>query len=177
MSKSQKDVSAIWLDIANAYGSIPHQLIFPAVKRLEYLLITQLSLKTTLKLCGVKYFTQSCPSSWHRQHKGIFASCTFSIILFLSGINLVIEYTMNCRICGYITSAKHELHLVRVFMDDNTMAWQDHTQVLLICCTKALTWARMRYNISKTRCFIVKRGRILNTCPLALQSDSESAFI
>ena len=29
----KKDLAVIWLDIANAYGSIPHQLIFLALKR------------------------------------------------------------------------------------------------------------------------------------------------
>ena len=35
----------------------------------------------------------------------------------------------------------------------------------------------MRYNIPKFRDFTVKRGKILNTYPLALKSDSESAII
>ena len=34
------------------------------------------------------------PSSWHQHFKGIFAGCTLSIILFLAGINVVIEYTL-----------------------------------------------------------------------------------
>lgn len=51
------------------------------------------------------------------------------------------------------------------------------TQVLLTRCTKALTWACMRYSISKSRSFVVNRGKILNTCPFALQPDSESDII
>ena len=27
------NVAAVWLDIANAYGSVPHQLIFKALER------------------------------------------------------------------------------------------------------------------------------------------------
>ena len=30
---SHSDLVAIWLDIANAYGSVPHQLIFLALER------------------------------------------------------------------------------------------------------------------------------------------------
>ena len=176
---NQKDVSTIWLDIANAYGSIPHQLIFLALRRYgvsdHYLSI----IGSYFEAVYSKSFSESCPSSWHQQHKGIFAGCTISIILFLSGINLVIEYTVNCTIRGYISSAKQELPLVRAFMDDmNLMAGPvKDTQVLLTRCTTALTWARMRYNISKSRSFVVKRGKVLNTRPFALQPDSESDII
>ena len=89
--------------------------------------------------------------------------CTIFIIIFLSGINLVIEYTVNCAIRGYISSAKQELNLVCTFMDDmNLMAGP----VKDTRCTKALTWARMRYNISKPRSFVVKRGKFWTHVPL-----------
>ena len=45
------------------------------------------------------------------------------------------------------------------------------TWVLLTSCKKALTWARMSYNI------LSKEGKHLNTFPFALQSDSESVVI
>ena len=114
---NQKGVSTIWLDIANAYCSTPHQLIFHALKRYgvsdHYLSI----IKSYFKAVYSKSFSESCPSSWHQQHKGIFAGCTISIILFLAGINLVIEYTVNCTICDYISSAKQELHRTGTFED------------------------------------------------------------
>ena len=100
-----------------------------------------------------KSFSESCPSLWHRQEKGIFAGCTISIILFLAGINMVIEFTVSCTVRGYITSAKQELPLVRAFMDDmNLMAGPvSDTKILLSRCTQALKWARMDYNIPKSR--------------------------
>ena len=39
-------------------------------------------------------FSQAAQSSWHQHFKGIFAGCVLSIILFLAGINVVIEYTL-----------------------------------------------------------------------------------
>ena len=69
--------------------------------------------------------------------------------------------------------------MVQAFMDDmNLMAVPvSDTLVLLTRCKKALTLARMRYNILKRRSFAVKRGKVLYTCPFTLQSDSESAII
>ena len=80
------NLAAVWLDIANAYGSVPHQLIFFALQRY-----------------GV-------PEHWinliRNYYKGLWRASVnlllllqvgtttlevFSIILFLSAINVVIE--------------------------------------------------------------------------------------
>ena len=34
--KNKKDVAAIWLDLANAYGSVPHKLIVFALRRAHF---------------------------------------------------------------------------------------------------------------------------------------------
>ena len=170
----QSDVSTIWLDVANAYGSVPHQLIFLALRRYgvpkHFIDIIQ----NYFSAVWSKSFSDSCPSSWHCQEKGIFAGCTIAIILFLVAINLIIEYTVNCSAKKFITSAGKELPLVRAFMDDmNLMALSvKDTQTLLLRCSRALKWARMDYNISKSRSIVVKRGRSLNTTPFTINSQS-----
>ena len=82
-AKSKKvSLATIWLDIANAYGSIPHKLIifalhgYGASPKWIHLIQTYYS--------GIfsKSFSQEAPSSWLRQQRGIFVSCTLSIILF-----------------------------------------------------------------------------------------------
>ena len=84
----------IWLDIANAYGSIPHRLLFFALER--YGVDPHWISLIKIYYSGIysRSFSQSGPSSWHQHFKGIFAGCTLSIILFLAGINVVIEYTL-----------------------------------------------------------------------------------
>ncbi|XP_057299380.1 uncharacterized protein LOC130630000 [Hydractinia symbiolongicarpus] len=86
-------LSAIWLDIANAYPSVPHKLIFMALRRYgvpeSWIRLIQLYYDSLWS----KSFSASAPSSWHQHCKGIFIGCTLSIILFLAAINVIIECT------------------------------------------------------------------------------------
>ena len=88
--KSQKaSIAAVWLDIANAYGSIPHQLIFLALKRYGVHSIWIDLIKAYYSGIWSKSFSPNAPSSWHRHFRGIFTGCTISITLLLSGMNFV----------------------------------------------------------------------------------------
>ena len=90
---TKSSLANIWLDIANAYGSIPHRLLFFALER--YGVDPHWISLIKIYYSGIysRSFSQSAPSSWHQHFKGIFAGCTLSIILFLAGINVVIEYS------------------------------------------------------------------------------------
>ena len=89
---------SIWLDIANAYGSIPHKLIFFALQR--YGIRNQWIQIVESYNIGVfsKSFSESVTSSWHRHLRGIFAGSTISIILFLAGMNVIVEYSLHTNV-------------------------------------------------------------------------------
>ena len=92
-------VATIWLDIANAYGSIPHFLCSSEIR-------------CTCKL-------EFAPGNWHQHLKGIFAGCTLSVILFLAGIDIILEYTLltsapNFNICFYASSSPCPLPLTAI---------------------------------------------------------------
>ena len=93
-AQSTKSLANIWLDIANAYGSIPHRLLFFALERYGVDPHSISLIKIYYSGIYSRSFSQSGPSSWDQHFKGIFAGCTLSIILFLAGINVVIEYTL-----------------------------------------------------------------------------------
>ena len=89
-SKKEKiDLSAIWLDIANAYGSVPHQLIFFALRR--YGISEKMISLFKMYYAGLwsVSLSHTAPSSWHLHQRGIFIGCTASIILFLSSMNVL----------------------------------------------------------------------------------------
>ena len=79
---TKSSLANIWLDIANAYGSIPHRLLFFALER--YGVDPHWISLIKIYYSGIysRSFSQSAPSSWHQHFKGIFAGCTLSIILF-----------------------------------------------------------------------------------------------
>ena len=74
--------AVIWLDIANASGSIPHKLIIFALHRYGASPKWIHSIETYYSGIFSKSFSQEVPSSWHMHQRRIFAGCTLSIILF-----------------------------------------------------------------------------------------------
>ena len=139
----KSNVATIWLDIANAYGSIPHRLIFFALRRYGVpenwiLIITNYYIRI-----WCKSFSDKAPSNWHQHLRGIFAGCTVSIVLFLAGMNVIIEYTQQCNVPNFISSSKVALPLIRAFMDDINLMSQSVSgaQSLLSRCSTALMWA------------------------------------
>ena len=133
-------LATTWLDIANAYGSIPHKLIIFALRRYG---ISPQSIKLVENYCkGIfsKSFSQSATSAWHRHHQGIFAGCTLSIILFLAGMNIILEYSARVKVPKFTTN-NTELPLLHAFMYDLSLmsSTVSGAQSLLSRCTTALT--------------------------------------
>ena len=100
--KSEKhdktSLSAIWLDVANAYGSLPHRLIYFALKRYG---VSEKWIKIIQQYYGgiwSKCFQIFSPSNWHHHQRCIFIGCTVSIVLFLAAINVIIEFTLSLKI-------------------------------------------------------------------------------
>ena len=83
-------LAMIWLDIANAYGSIQHKLIIFALHRYSVSLKWIHLIETYYSGILSKSFCQEATSSWHRHQRGIFASCTLSIILCLAGNSKIV---------------------------------------------------------------------------------------
>ena len=68
-----------------------------------------------------KSFSQEAPSSWYRHQHGISASCTLSIVLFLAGMNIILEYSLVATTPQFYLN-NISLPQMRAFMDDlNTM--------------------------------------------------------
>ena len=129
-ARAQKpNLATIWLDIANTYGSIPHKLI-----------------ETYYKGIFSKLFSESATSAWHRHQRGIFAGCTLSIILFLAGMNIILEYSMQVGVPKFTTN-NTTLPLLRAFMDDLSLmsAKVCGAQILISWCITALTWAGLEF--------------------------------
>ena len=92
------NLAVIWLDIGNAYGSIPHKLIVFALHRYGVSPQWIRLIETYYKGIFSKSFSQSATSSWHRHQWRVFTGCTLSIILFLASINIILEYSMQARV-------------------------------------------------------------------------------
>ena len=105
-------LATIWLDIANAYGSIPHKLIIFALRRYGVSPQWIRLVENYYKGIFSKSFSESATSAWNRHHQGIFAGCTLSIILFLAGMNIILEYSAQVKAPKFTTN-KTGLPLLR----------------------------------------------------------------
>ena len=94
----------------------PHKLIVFALHR--YGASPQLLdfIETLYKGIFSKSFSKSATSAWHRHQRGIFAGYTLSIILFLAGMNIILEYSMQGRIPTFATN-NTAFPLLRASMD------------------------------------------------------------
>ena len=170
-------LSAIWLDVANAYGSVPHRLIYFALKRYG---VSEKWIQIIQQYYGgiwSKCFQEFSPSSWHHHQRGIFIGCTVSIILFLAAINVIIEFTLSLQ-DSFIQ--EHRLGM-KAFMDDLFVMSSSTkgTQLLLNRCTQVLTWAGMSFRAEKSRCIVIDGGVVKNVTPFTvnLLNSEESQVI
>ena len=113
---NKKSLAILWLDLANAYGSVPHKLIEFVPRRykvpddwIELVLSYYDGLWGRLSSKGA--------SEWVRYEVGIFAGCTVSVILFLAAFNLILEYVDRGDLEGYRLQERLT-EVVRGFMDD-----------------------------------------------------------
>ena len=167
-------LATIWLDIANVYGSIPHKLIIFALHRYGVSPKWIHLIKTYYSGIFSKLFSQEAPSSWHRHQRGIFASCSLSIIHFLAGMNIILAYSLVA-----ITPQFHlnniSLPPMRAFMDDLTIVSSTTcgAKTLLSRCTIALNWAGLTFRADKSRSIVIIKGRPMNTTPFSFSSQRE----
>ena len=110
-------------------------------------------------------FPQFVPSNWHQHFKGIFARCTLPIILFLAGIDVMVECTLASSACKFVPTGYVALPLVKRYVDYlNLMSWSvSGVQNLLDISVKALSWAGMYFRAGKSYRLIIVKGKCMNT--------------
>ena len=133
--------------------------------------------KYTIQVFIPVLFSQSAPSSWHQHFKGILASSTLSIIIFLAVINVVIEYTLATSGRKVVSTGNVAFPIVRAFMDDLnlTPSSVSDAQNLLHRCVEALSWAGMYFRADKSRSIIIVRDKSMDTTLLYATEPSATS--
>ena len=151
----KSSAASIWLDIANAHGSIPHKLIFFVLWRYgipnQWIKIGQ---SYYVGIFISKSFSESATSSCHTH--GIFAVCTISIILFLADMNVILEYCLHTNVPRFVIN-NNPLPLVQAFMDDLNLLSSSvsSAKTFLHQCTKALKWVSLDFRADKSRSIVI----------------------
>ena len=110
--------------------------------------------------------------------KGIVTGCTVSVVLFIMGMNLLINAAQR-ETRGPKTESGIHLPSSRGFMDDLTLTTATHVQArwMLNALTDVASWARMRFKAAKSRSLIIKKGKTTATFKLHVQNEEIPSIV
>lgn len=89
--RSKSDLHIVWLDLANAFGSVPHQFITYVLNFFHIPSLIQDLVGNCFNNLYVCYTTWNTSTDWHWLKKGITMGCAiFSSILFTTAFEVVL---------------------------------------------------------------------------------------
>ena len=94
--KQKEDVAMVWLDLANAYGSVPHQMIHNAMDFFWIPDEVQKMLMAYYNNFKMRFTTSDYTTDWQSLEVGIAAGCTVSVILFVLVMEMMLRST-DCQ--------------------------------------------------------------------------------
>ena len=170
----RRDLSVVWLDLANAYGAVPHLLI---IKALRFYRVPQPIVDIVLSyFSGVfgRFSSKEVTSNWQQFEVGIFMGCVISVILFVLCMNLVDEY-LTIKIPRSVAYVKDGTPVppLKLFMDDSCLvtATESDMQVLLSVFGEFVEWARFTVKSSKSRALVLVGGRVVESVSLSFGGE------
>ncbi len=157
--RENSELHVVWLDLANAYGSVPHKLVEFALE-FYHVPACVISIKA-------KYFSnlQMCFShdgrmtGWQQLEVGIAMGCSISPILFVAAFEIILIGARQMA-RGLRSPSEGRLPALRGYMDDVTIILQTApcTAWLLKRLDELIKWARMKIKPSKSRSLSIRKG-------------------
>jgi len=162
--KEEEDLAVVWLDLANAYGSVPHAAIMYALDFFwvpEHVIQT---IKAYLDVYKISFVTPAYRSKDVSVEKGVAAGDTISPLLFVMVKEIVIKG--SSRTAGIVRCPRvnEQLPPIRAFMDDLTCTQQRYEEMvkLLRRLEELIGWVRMQFKPRKCRALVLRKGKIVS---------------
>jgi hypothetical protein len=142
--ETKGNLSMLWLDLANAFGSIPHKLV--------HLTLTKHYVPSKCRDLIADYYTNfrmrvssgAIISHWHKMEIGIITGCSISVTLFSLAMNILNKSAEpECR--GPLSKSGQRQPPIRAFMDDLTVMTESvpGCRWILKGLEKVMVWARI----------------------------------
>ena len=169
--RAKTDIAVVWLDLAKAYPSIPHNLIYFALE--HYYIPTEVISLVKKHLGGInmRFTAGDITSNWQRLEKGIMAGCTISVTLFITAMNVMLkEAGKECRGPKSLDGVLHPS--CRAFMDDITVMTTTEIGMrwVLRRLDEIATWGRLCFKPKKSRSLVIKKGKV-HQASFSMQGD------
>jgi hypothetical protein len=159
--ENKGDLAVLWLDLANAYGSIPHKLVQLTLQRYHIPSKIQDLLKHYFDHFKMRFSVGDYTTNWQRLEVGIVTGCTISVVLFAAAMNLLVKSAEKTS-RGPVTVSGVKQPPTRAFMDDMTITAKSVVEGrwMLEDLEHLITWARMEFKPAKSRSLVLKKGRV-----------------
>uniref|UniRef100_A0A3B3B355 Reverse transcriptase domain-containing protein n=1 Tax=Oryzias melastigma TaxID=30732 RepID=A0A3B3B355_ORYME len=161
--KERRDLHVVFLDLANAFGSVPHNILWTAFDYFSVpYKVTELirNYFQDLQFC-VTY--ENMTTNWQHLEIGIMAGCTISPLAFVMAMEIVIRAS-RWVVGGEKINSDLRLPPIRAYMDDMTLitTTKPCTRRLLQKLQENIQWARMEFKPGKSRSISVVKGQVVN---------------
>ena len=161
-AKSEKlNLDVIWLDLANAYGSVPHQMIQLALRMYHVPEDIQVMLDDYFSGFRMRFSTNSYTTDWINLEIGIAMGCTISPILFVMAMEVILKAAEDSADPANLGGGCY-MPPLKAFMDDTTIicAKEDEARRMLERLDVLMAWCRMKFKPKKSRSLSVRKGKI-----------------
>jgi len=154
------NLDVIWLDLANAYGSVPHQIIDYAME--HFWVPEQLRRVISKYYQGFKmrFSVQQFTTGWQSLAVGIPMGCAISPLLFVLAMEMVIRGAGKF-VDGLEPAKNQALPAMRAFMDDITIITgvEKQARVALEKLQELIGWFQMKFKPAKSRSLSLRKGK------------------
>ena len=162
----KKGLVVVWLDIANAYGSIPHNLIQIALRRAHAPEGFCKLVESYYADMNIRFTTNEFTTEWQKVEKGIITGCTISVILFALSMTMVVMSAKEETKGPKTRSGQRQVN-ASLFMDDIATRTENlvQTKYLLDKLVGNLKWAGLSIKPEKSRSLVIINGKVSNKTP------------
>ena len=172
---SQKNLVAIWLDLANAFESVPHAAIAFSLKWYHL----PESLVSLIDNCYVglyaRFSVKDWNSEWQKCSVGIFMGCTLSPIIFVITFNLLNDFLKSTPAKQYhLKKRDFNVPVMKEYMDDITIVTASVESVgsILSKVNDFMDWSKMRIKPMKSRSLVVHGDKVKHIEPFAFDCQT-----
>ncbi|GFN94967.1 reverse transcriptase [Plakobranchus ocellatus] len=161
-AKSEKlNLDVVWLDLANAYGSVPHETIQLAHRMYHVPEVIQVMLDDFFSGFRMRFSTNNYTTNWINLEVGIAMGCTISPILFVMAMKVILKAAEGSAGPASLGGGFSMLPL-KAFMVGTTIicSKEDETRRMLTLLDDLMSWRRMEFKPKKSRSLSIRRGKV-----------------
>ncbi|GFS07705.1 reverse transcriptase [Elysia marginata] len=161
-AKSEKlNLDVVWLDLANAYGSVPHGMIQLALRMYHVPEDIQVMLDDYFSGFRMRFSTSDYTTNWINLEVGIAMGCTISPILIVMAMEVILKAAEGSAGPANLGGGC-SMPPLKAFMDDTTIicSKEEETRRMLALLDTLMAWCRMKFKPKKSRSLSIRNGKI-----------------